>query len=75
MFATDRDPGLNGQIVFSIVVNSEDLFTVNSVSGVISANQILDREIAQLRVIEVSATDLGQPPKTDFALVYIHVDG
>ena len=76
VFALDPDTGANGQVRFFMVVNSGDnLFSINSISGIISTNSDLDREEVDTRVVEIVAEDLGQPIKNSTALVYIHILG
>ena len=46
MFASDADSGVNGQIDYSIVSgNSNEAFVLDSVSGILATNVLLDREI------------------------------
>ncbi|VTJ83622.1 Hypothetical predicted protein, partial [Marmota monax] len=45
VFATDLDSGLNGLIEYSILWgNQEEAFQIDALSGVITANSILDYE-------------------------------
>ena len=67
--ASDRDSGANGRVVYSIVGTSD--FSINSSSGLISTNQILDRGTMDDYVIVVKAKDMAPvaPRSTDVKVV------
>lgn len=58
--ATDCDSDYNAMLSYSITEGSGNgLFVINSETGVISANQVLDRESVASYEMVVSATDTG----------------
>ncbi|XP_038820726.1 protocadherin-16-like [Salvelinus namaycush] len=67
--ATDRDQGSNGQVTYGGV--TEEGFTINPVTGVISTTKTLDRETQDHYTLTVSARDGGLPP--NFAKVVVRV--
>ncbi|XP_055792755.1 protocadherin-16-like [Salvelinus fontinalis] len=67
--ATDRDQGSNGQVTYGGV--TEEGFTINPVTGVISTTKTLDRETRDHYTLTVSARDGGLPP--NFAKVVVRV--
>ncbi|KAI7793262.1 putative protocadherin-16 [Triplophysa rosa] len=67
--ASDRDHGTNGLVIYGGV--TEDGFTINPETGVISATQVLDRELQDQYTITVYAKDAGIPP--NFAKAKVHI--
>ncbi|XP_055064438.2 protocadherin-16 [Misgurnus anguillicaudatus] len=67
--ATDRDHGTNGLVTYGGV--TEDGFTINPETGVISVTQVLDRELQDHYTITVYAKDAGIPP--NFAKAKVHI--
>ncbi len=59
--AVDRDSGKNGQIVYNLTEDYEQLFTIDHESGIISTNTVLDHEDTQLIQFPVTASDRGDP--------------
>ena len=69
--ASDRDSGLNGEIMFSIIRNVDDLFTIDTSSGAITTTAVLDREtLADMnlflppgsqQLLTIQAEDSGSP--------------
>ncbi|XP_037636141.1 protocadherin-19 isoform X8 [Sebastes umbrosus] len=61
--ATDPDEGTNGEVVYSfnsyVTEKTRDAFKIDSRSGVITVNGLLDYETAQIYEIDVQAKDLG----------------
>ena len=60
LMARDADPGLNGEIRFSL--EGTTAFAVDSVSGIVSLRQPLDYETTSSFTFMVTVTDLGSPP-------------
>ncbi|XP_028854714.1 cadherin EGF LAG seven-pass G-type receptor 2-like, partial [Denticeps clupeoides] len=52
---------------------SNNLFTVDSASGVVSTVEVLDRETKDTHVFRVTAVDRGTPPRTAMATLTITV--
>ncbi|XP_028941930.1 neural-cadherin, partial [Antrostomus carolinensis] len=72
--ATDKDSGLNGNIMYSIKSDSDPLrwFVVDQYGHVIVANT-LDREVIQKYNIIVEASDQGTPAHTGSVTVLINL--
>uniref|UniRef100_A0A287DD33 Dachsous cadherin-related 2 n=1 Tax=Ictidomys tridecemlineatus TaxID=43179 RepID=A0A287DD33_ICTTR len=74
VFATDLDSGLNGLIEYSILSgNQEEAFQIDALSGVITANSILDFEATSSYRLIVQATDKGLPRLSDTTMIEIRV--
>ncbi|XP_077878116.1 protocadherin-23 [Ictidomys tridecemlineatus] len=74
VFATDLDSGLNGLIEYSILSgNQEEAFQIDALSGVITANSILDFEATSSYRLIVQATDKGLPRLSDTTMIEIQV--
>ena len=79
--ATDGDIGLNSQIRYFIIPNSQVLplfasnpfFSINSFSGEIFVNESVDFELEPVITFTVEARDMGRPPLTGNASVIITV--
>uniref|UniRef100_A0A673K804 Protocadherin-16 n=1 Tax=Sinocyclocheilus rhinocerous TaxID=307959 RepID=A0A673K804_9TELE len=67
--ASDRDHGTNGLVTYGGV--TEDGFTINPETGVISVTQVLDRELQDHYTVTVYAKDGGIPP--NFAKAKVHI--
>lgn len=62
--ATDEDTGVNAQITYDFVSgNKQQWFAIDSVSGLITTREVLDREIQGSVEINISARDGGPNPK------------
>ena len=73
--ATDIDADVNNSAIryeFSSG-NEEGLFQLDSVSGKISLDGVLDRESTDLYVLDVVARDLGRSPRSSSAVVIVNV--
>ncbi|XP_038610978.1 protocadherin-23 [Tachyglossus aculeatus] len=74
VFASDMDSGLNGQIEYSILSgNLNDTFQIDSKSGVITTNAILDYNLATSNRLVIQATDKGLPRLSGTSVVVIQV--
>ena len=72
--ATDADSGMLGEVRFSIVGgNDASLFSIGTVSGIITINDNIDREAFSMLTLTVRATDLGNPPRFTDTTVLINV--
>uniref|UniRef100_A0A8C1IL44 Protocadherin-16 n=1 Tax=Cyprinus carpio TaxID=7962 RepID=A0A8C1IL44_CYPCA len=67
--ASDRDHGTNGLVTYGGV--TEEGFTINPETGVISVTQVLDRELQDHYTVTVYAKDGGIPP--NFAKAQVHI--
>ncbi|XP_034399592.1 protocadherin-19 isoform X2 [Cyclopterus lumpus] len=61
--ATDPDEGTNGEVVYSfnsyVAEKTRDAFKIDSGTGIITVNGVLDYETAKIYEIDVQAKDLG----------------
>uniref|UniRef100_A0A914XVL9 Cadherin domain-containing protein n=1 Tax=Panagrolaimus superbus TaxID=310955 RepID=A0A914XVL9_9BILA len=74
IFARDLDDGINGEIEYSLAEGpGSDLIKINSISGVISTQKLLDREKLSFIRLNVIATDKGVPQMSSQALIEITV--
>jgi protocadherin Fat 4 len=75
--AVDKDSGVNGEIRYMLseetVKKYGKLFEIKRESGEVYSMFKLDREEQSHYVLEVEASDLGDPPKTGTATVMINV--
>lgn len=64
IIATDEDTGVNAQIYYDFVSgNNKQWFAIDSVSGLITTQSALDREIQGTVELSISARDGGPNPK------------
>lgn len=64
IMATDEDTGVNAQIYYAFVSGNEhQWFTINSDTGLITTQDILDREVQGTVELNISARDGGPNPK------------
>ncbi|CAH1795174.1 unnamed protein product, partial [Owenia fusiformis] len=77
LFATDKDPGVNGEITYHLINTNgvEDYFYINPKTGVIVVTTPLTQEPQKNRqyVLNVQAMDGGRPPKSAPAQVVVNV--
>lgn len=72
--ALDRDAGLSGSVVYDMIAGNERaLFALNNKSGELSLVKQLDYEAAAQYVLNVSASDMGEPGRRAFSGVIINV--
>ena len=71
--AGDRDQGDNANITYQIADNMKDVFHVEPVSGVVSAQIIFDREQVDKINFTVLAIDQGSPAFTGTATVLVSI--
>ncbi|GFO09372.1 protocadherin-11 x-linked [Plakobranchus ocellatus] len=72
--ATDKDSGMNGAILYSIDQDYMQFFSINRVSGVLSAIGLLDRETKEALNFKVYATDRAEPRNQGSANVSITIE-
>lgn len=71
--ASDRDTGPNAIISYSITGSHQDVFSVDSMSGNLKVAKLLDREAVEIFILNVSASDSGDPSMTAHVEVYVNV--
>ncbi|XP_062341329.1 protocadherin alpha-2-like [Osmerus eperlanus] len=75
--ATDKDEGMNGEIIYSFVGHGNakgyDIFSIDPHSGEISVIGELDYEVNVGIELRVQAADQGQYPKTNHCKVLVEV--
>ncbi|KAF0874469.1 CAD23 protein, partial [Crocuta crocuta] len=73
--ATDRDSGLNGELIYRIEAGAQDRFIIHPVTGVIRvANATIDREEQESYRLTVVAADRGTVPLSGTAIITILID-
>lgn len=70
--ATDADIGVNSEITYSLS-GTQDVFTINATTGVISLSSTLNRELVMNYTLNVTATDGGTNQLSSFQLVTLFV--
>lgn len=72
--AIDNDEGINSEIVYSIVHDTNGgKFRINPSTGVVSSTQSLSSENGKLLHIEVMAKDKGNPPQSSMGLIELRI--
>lgn len=73
--AYDGDTGFNGQILYSISNgNTDNCFTVDMNTGLISVLLPLDREKMDHYLLNLTIYDLGRPPKAAWHLLTVFIE-
>ena len=67
--AIDGDSGLSGNLSYDII--QEETFSINSISGEVTLNQMLDREAVSEYDLRIRARDFTNQPRS--SLITIHV--
>uniref|UniRef100_A0A7N5K652 Dachsous cadherin-related 2 n=1 Tax=Ailuropoda melanoleuca TaxID=9646 RepID=A0A7N5K652_AILME len=74
VFAADPDSGMNGLPEYSILSgNQGEAFRIDTLSGVITANALLDYELTSSYSLTVQATDKGMPRLSSTSVIKIQV--
>lgn len=71
--ATDNDIGINAEIIYDLLDNSNNKFRINPTTGVLTATQSLASENGKLIHLKVLAKDKGTPPQSSIGLIEIRV--
>ncbi|XP_058533873.1 protocadherin alpha-11-like [Ochotona princeps] len=74
--ATDRDEGINGEIIYSLMSvkpEGETLFTIEENSGEVRVNGTLDYEKNKYYEIEIQARDKGIPPMAGHCTIWVEI--
>lgn len=73
VLANDQDEGINSQIFYSLSGVNSHYFRIDSASGLIVTNKIIDRETVDYFELKVTARDAGSNPKWAHALLKVQV--
>ena len=71
--ATDRDPGDNGRLIYSLLDSSHTPFLINQKTGLLVVNGSIDREQTEFYRLTVQASDDGFPPLKSRAEVVVYI--
>lgn len=72
--ATDEDTGVNAQIFYDFVSgNAQQWFRIDTVSGLITTQAMLDREIQGTVELNISARDGGPNPRTTWTQLKVTI--
>lgn len=72
--AHDADSELYSNVTYVIIAGNDDgLFAINSLTGVVTIAQKLDRETKDLHILTIKAADAGGIPSTNNATVNVTV--
>ena len=73
--ATDKDIGTNGEIMYSLKLRPEyeGLFSLNSSTGELQTNAVLDYEKSKVYQLEITARDLGPDSIPSTAVIKVKV--
>ena len=70
---TDKDSDDNGRVRFTISSNPHNLLQIDPSTGLVTANGVFDREVADSFEFTVVAEDFGEPPLQNTAVIIINV--
>ncbi|KAL7985839.1 hypothetical protein Chor_011005 [Crotalus horridus] len=70
VIAADRDEGLNCQITYSLEENSEGLFSIHTVTGIVFSQKAFSAQ--EYNILTIKATDGGTPQLS--SSVRLHID-
>uniref|UniRef100_A0A1I8PJD7 Cadherin-related tumor suppressor n=1 Tax=Stomoxys calcitrans TaxID=35570 RepID=A0A1I8PJD7_STOCA len=71
--AVDRDEGKNGYIEYVLDEETQMPFTLGPVDGLLRVSGQLDREAQTFYILNVTARDRGEPPKTTKSQIYVKI--
>lgn len=71
--ATDEDEGINSQVYYSISGADSHYFKIDSTSGLITTDKIINREEVSNFELRITARDAGSNPKWAHAILKIRV--
>nr|XP_033804886.1 protocadherin Fat 3 isoform X2 [Geotrypetes seraphini] len=70
--ARDKDLGLNGEIIYSLLTDTKQ-FTINSTSGVVNVADQLDRELKSNYTLKIEARDRAENGHQQFSVVTLNI--
>lgn len=73
MHATDLDEGINSQIYYSLSGPNSHYFKIDSATGLITTEKLIDREVIDNFELRVTARDGGSNPKWAHSVLKIKV--
>lgn len=62
--ASDKDSGINSQFTYKLTSNPDGQFRINESTGILYLNRKINKDPATSIPIEITVTDLGNPPLT-----------
>ncbi|XP_041358050.1 protocadherin-9-like [Gigantopelta aegis] len=71
--ASDKDLGVNGDVVYKLNLDAGSMFSIDENSGVVTANDVFDREIMSEISFIVKAVDQGNEALTGTATVTVNI--
>uniref|UniRef100_A0A8B9S4G9 Cadherin domain-containing protein n=1 Tax=Apteryx owenii TaxID=8824 RepID=A0A8B9S4G9_APTOW len=75
LFASDKDDGLNGEVMYSLIDDTFGAFAIDSVTGSIVTTQILDRETKSQYTFRAVASDCSiHLPRSTTISIVVHID-
>uniref|UniRef100_A0ABM5GIZ2 Protocadherin-23 isoform X1 n=1 Tax=Pogona vitticeps TaxID=103695 RepID=A0ABM5GIZ2_9SAUR len=74
LFAADADEGPNGKVTYSLLADTSSAFTIDRVTGAVTAIKPLDRERKSQYLLKAVATDSGiLGPRSTSVSITVHV--
>lgn len=70
--ANDLDEGINSEIFYNLIDNTEK-FRINPSTGILTSSQSLASDNGKLIYIKIKATDRGNPPRSTVGLVELQI--
>ncbi|NWW46598.1 PCD23 protein, partial [Pedionomus torquatus] len=75
LFASDKDDGLNGEVMYSLIDDTFGAFAIDSVTGSIVTTKALDRETKSQYTFRAVASDCSTHlPRSTTVSVVVHID-
>ncbi|NXA29408.1 PCD23 protein, partial [Ibidorhyncha struthersii] len=75
LFASDKDDGLNGEVMYSLIDDTFGAFAIDSVTGSIVTTKALDRETKSQYTFRAVASDCSiHLPRSTTVSVVVHID-
>ncbi|XP_054845620.1 protocadherin-23 [Eublepharis macularius] len=75
LHAVDGDEGPNGEVRYSLIDDTLGAFTINQITGTVTATKLLDREKKSQYVFRAVATDMGLlGPRSSSVTIIVYVE-
>ncbi|NXS95647.1 PCD23 protein, partial [Jacana jacana] len=75
LFASDKDDGLNGEVMYSLIDDTFGAFAIDSVTGSVVTTKALDRETRSQYTFRAVASDCSTHlPRSTTVSVVVHID-